>query len=165
MYRGLAREPKRVACGMSALLHGGRREGREADHVSDGINMWKSGLEVFVYFQSTSVVRLNADIRQAELLRRADSPDRVKQQGSRDLFAAFKPERHGVVSRLLNTHDFFVEAQGHPDAAHLILQCFDDLGIDELQQPRPPLDEDHGNSKRCQDAGVFAADDTPADNG
>jgi len=81
------------------------------------------------------------------------------------LFAALQLQHDGLIGRFGDADHFFAEAQRDADIAHLILQRFNNLAIDELEQARPAFYEHDRNAERGQDAGIFAADDAAADDG
>ena len=54
------------------------------------------------------------------------------------------------------------EAEGDVPAAHLVEQLVDDLAVEELERPLPPLDERDGHAERREDRGVLDADHTGA---
>src|SRR5262245_9107339 len=101
---------------------------------------------------------MQSDTLWIQTCRRPHPADGVHQQGCADLLAAFEVDHYRVVRRFFSTDDFFVEAQGDADAAHLILQGFNELAIDELEQPRPPFYQDDRDAESGENRGIFAAD-------
>ena len=62
-------------------------------------------------------------------------------------------------------NDFLVEAKRHADVAHLILQRFDYLAVDELEQPWATFDQDDRNAEGGENRRILAADHSTADDG
>ena len=71
-------------------------------------------------------------------------------------------DRDRVVAGFFNADNFLVKAQRDADAAHLILQGFNDLAIDELEQSRPAFYQHDGNAEGGQNRRVLAADHSTA---
>src|SRR5574341_1676291 len=150
---------------VAALLHGRRCQGGKSDDIPDRINVRHGGLEIFIYFEPAALVGRYADPFEPQVFRRADPPRRVHQERRTNLLAAFKLENNGIVGGFGNANDFFVEPERYADIAHLVLQRFDNLAVDELKQTRALFHQYNGNSQRGQDASVLAANDPGANDG
>jgi hypothetical protein len=57
------------------------------------------------------------------------------------------------------------EAERDVARAHLVEQLVDDLAVEELEGPLPPLDQRHRHAEGGEDRGVLDADDARADHG
>jgi hypothetical protein len=94
----------------------------------------------------------------------AGAADGVEHGGGGDFFAAFQADDDLLACGCtLDGHDFFVEPEGHADAAHVVLEGLDRFLIDKLQQARTAFDEGDVNAHGRQDRGIFRADHPAAD--
>ena len=147
---------------MAALLHGRGGQRGKADDVAGRIDVGNCCLEVLVDGEAASRIRGQADRLQIESrrLRRCGRPHRAGRGG--DLLAALQPtttcRRDAPRSRRPLLH-----GKRDADAAHLVLQGFDDSVIDKFQQARPLVDQSDVHAHHGQDRGVFRADHAAAD--
>src|ERR1700730_3206863 len=97
--RALRFEPEGVADGEPALLHRGRGECREPDHVADAVNIGQCGSIVLVDGQPPAAIGHEAGFRQIELAGGAGAADRIERLFGNDRLAALEmnPDARAVL--------------------------------------------------------------------
>src|SRR6202023_1436576 len=166
--RALRFEPEGVADGEPALLHRGRGECREPDHVADRVNIGQCGSIVLVDGQPPAAVGHEAGFRQVELAGGAGPADRIERLFGDDRLAALEmnPDARAVlVLNDLQFVDALAEPQGGAIFPEMVAELVDNFPVDERHQPVALVDQGHPNAEGGKDAGVFAADYAGADDG
>ncbi len=158
-----------VTGGEAALFHGDRGEGGETDDIAGGVDVGGVGLEMGVDLQAFAIVSDEAGVFELEGFGGALSADGVEEALGGEAFAGFEmglDEFCAVVGggvTLFDFGDFFTEAEGDADLAHLILERFGDFTVEEVEEFGFALDEGDADAEGAQHAGVFDADDAAAD--
>ncbi len=125
-----------MAGGAAALLHRGGGQGGEADDIADRVDMRHVGLVVVVDFQPAPVVRDQADIFQAQPVRRPLPPDAVKQRVRPQMLAGLQCRLHQTVGQDADLVHALAQAQRDAHRPHPVLQGFADL-----RSPQSPAGE------------------------
>ena len=163
---GAHRRAEGVARRDAALLHGGRGEAGEADHIAHRIDVRHGGLEGHrIDREPAAGVEREPGGRGVEIGRRSH-PAGGEQHHLRADAPRVVEDRH----RPAHAIDFhMVDLASHPkvDAAlaQLVGELLDDLAIDELQKVVARLDDRHRDVERREDRRVLQADDAGADDG
>ena len=149
--------------GDAALLHGRRRERREADHVADGVDALDRRAVELVDLDLPARVGLDAERLEAEAGGRALAAGRVEHGLRRDALAALEHDQRAALVAL-DGLDRLAEAEDHAEVAQRQLQRAHDLGVAERQQLAPRVDDrdlgaDGGEHRRVLDADHAGADD------
>src|SRR5262249_21759992 len=90
-------------------------------------------------------------------------PRRVENDLRRNQLAAAQPRDDCAVGTL-DRLDRLTEAKGDAESAQVVLQRLDDLLVDEIEYPRPLLDEGHLDAERSGHRRVLEANDAAPDN-
>lgn len=122
-----------MAGSQAALLHGGRGQGREADDIADGVDVFDLGTVEGINLQALAVVGLQPGLVELQGAGRALATHRVEQRLSADDFARFENRlderlRTPVVATAgrgfgpFNAGNLFTEAKGNARPAQLLLK-------------------------------------------
>src|SRR5262249_34731685 len=145
------------------LLHRGGREAREADDVTGGEDVRLSRAKVGADCNPTALIRLELRRGAVERLGGALPSGREENDLRRNQLAAAQPRDDCAVGTL-DRLDRLTEAKGDAESAQVVLQRLDDLLVDEIEYPRPLLDEGHLDAERSGHRRVLEANDAAPDN-
>ncbi len=159
----LAVGPEHVAAREPALLHRRRGQSRKADDVACRIDVRNGRLVVLVDRDPPSLVRGQAGGREVQEVRVRLPPDAVEQGVAVDLLAALETGDDAFLFVVADRSDLLPEPEGRAPLAHEVHEGFDHLGIDEIQDRRPRLDDRDLDVQGGHHRGVLEADDAGAD--
>ncbi len=149
--------------GDAALLHGDGGEGREADDIADGIDVFDLGLVVLVDGDAAAIVGFDAGGGEVEVVDGALAADGVEQGVAGDLLLALQIGDDGAVGELFDAFHFFAEAHGDAAVAQVVAERFDDFLVGEFEQLGAFFNQGDAHAEDGEHAGVFDADDAAAD--
>ena len=147
-----------VRRGQPALVHRGRRQRREADHVADGVDVRHLGGVAAVDLQPPARGRRVTPARSR--FSRSVLPWRPAEYMTISA-ATFLPEASVVIvprPGALHRRHLLAEPEGHGVVAQVELERLDDLGIAEVEHLGALLDQRHPGAQGGEHRGVLDAD-------
>ena len=153
------RFPECVVGGQSALLHRGRGQCGEADHVADGVDVLHLGLELFVDPDPSATLDLQAGVLQIEVVGLTLASRGVHHRFGGNLLAAGQGGDRARGADVDGGH-LLAEPEGHRQVAQMEFQRFDDLGVAEVQHVGAFFHHGDLGAQRGEHGGVFDADHT-----
>ena len=158
-----AGSPNAYDGGQPALVHRGRGQRREADHVADRVDVRHLGRVVARRPPAGRACRRSSPARSR--LSRSVLPCRPAEYITTSA-AIFLPEASVVMvprPELSTDCDLLAEAEGHGVVAQVELQRLDDLGVAEVEHLRPLLHQRDPGAQRGEHRRVLDADHAGAD--
>src|SRR6266487_5736985 len=152
----------------TALFHGSGSERREANYISNRVNVWNIRLIMFIDLQESSFIGLQAYGFDVERASRAGPPDAIKRHLGDDLFATeqmYFDAVSMVVSNWLDHIHFFTETHDSAFLVEMISERVDNFCVHEWEQAAALVNDRHAHAQRGKNTGIFETNHARTDNG
>ena len=157
------RDAKRMACGNTALFHGGGCETWKTDDITGGINMRHIGLERhMVNLDAAPAIDIDPNGIQSETAHVARAARRIEQHiGFHQ--AAIGQADFNTCWFHRDVFYFGTQADGHAAVTHLVDEIIDQFAVHEIQYCFAGFNQGDRHVQRGKDRGIFNTDHATAD--
>ena len=127
--------------------------------------MWLRCAVVGANCDLSAAVRLEARSREPQISRRSLAAGRVENDVGGDLLVAAEVGHRTAFGSALHRVHLFAEAERHAEATEVVLKRLHDLGVHEVEQALPLVDDRDRRAQRRCNRGVLEPDHASADDG
>src|SRR6267378_434932 len=155
-------QPKSVADGDAALLHGSGSQCGETDDVAGGINMRNSRTVVFVHRDITAIIDGQAGFFEGEAIDSGAATGSEECRVGFEGFAALHRQAHST-GGIFRLDGALVQRVMHAKSGEAVAKAIGNLIVEKGEKTVASVHESDVYAEGFEDGGVFATDDAAAD--